>query len=124
MEALAAAGSRTSLFRRTAALRLRGSRASVAFTVLCPAGAVGGCRGTLTLVSVRRVPVLGARARIVLGTKAFRIAAGRRRAIVVPVPAGARSLARRGVIAARAELAAASGATSVAVRLRVARASG
>jgi Ca2+-binding RTX toxin-like protein len=91
----------------------RSRRPSVRVTVNCPSSEPGGCNGTLTLTTLRPVP-LGApgtpsasqvirrlRAVVVLGTVRYALQTGQTRTLRVRLARGATRLARRARIRAR-----------------------
>jgi hypothetical protein len=73
-------------------------KGEVAVRISCPVGEVEGCRGTVSLATARKVAarLVGGRARIVtLGSRSFRIAAGRTQVVRVRVKPATRRLLKR-----------------------------
>ncbi len=90
----------------------RSPRPSVRVRVNCPPDEPGGCDGTLTLTTLRPVPlgtlaapaasqVRGLRAVVVLGTRRYALQAGETRSLRLRLVRGATRLARRGRIRGR-----------------------
>jgi Ca2+-binding RTX toxin-like protein len=103
--------------RRTTLRSSRG-RLSARITVSCPAAELGGCRGTLALLSARKVSIGGVQARLVLGSATYSLRAGQRRTLSVRLAQGARRVARRGAIAATAQTVTRDAARNVATGSR------
>jgi Ca2+-binding RTX toxin-like protein len=92
----------------------------------CPAAETGGCQTTVTLTTVRTVRLGRVRAMLVLGSNNVSLRGGQRRALSIPLAAGAATLARHGSVSTRVQIAtrdAAGNAASrrVAVNLRIPR---
>lgn len=93
---------------RTSSVGLRNGRVRV--SVECPAAEAGGCKGTVTLRTAGAVRLSGVRTVATLGQASFTLRPGQRRTVSVKLTTGARRLARRGRIAARAVVASADAA--------------
>ena len=79
----------------------RARRPTVSIAVNCPTSEPGGCRGTLTLTTLRAVAVGRVRAVVVLGTAGFALRSGETRTLRVRLATGAARLARGGRLRAR-----------------------
>ena len=115
----------TVVTRRATVKATRGRR-SAKITVSCPAAELGGCAGSLTLLTAKPVAIGGVSARVVLGSARFTLRAGQRRTLTVSLPRALSRLARRGVVAASAQTVTRDAAGNVATRtvaisLRLAR---
>src|SRR5829696_884520 len=100
------------------AVALRRGRASTKLSLECPATEAGGCIGTVTLVSAKPVRIGSERVIAVLGSARYALKAGERRSVRVALPKGARKLAVRRAIAARAQTVTRDAAGNVAVGSR------
>ena len=86
----------------------------------------GGCVGTVTLLSAKKVKIGSSRVIAVLGSARYSLQAGQRRTVTIALPKGVRKLAVKKAISARAQTVTrdAAGNTAVgsrAVSLRFAR---
>ena len=100
------------------AVAVRRGRASTKLSLECPASEAGGCIGTVTLVSAKPVRIGSQRVIAVLGSARYALKAGERRSVTVRLPKGARKLAVRRAIAARAQTVTRDAAGNVAVGSR------
>lgn len=76
--------------------RARAGRHTVRFTVSCPAGELGGCRGEVRLTTASPVRIGGVRVRALLGTARFSLRPGARQTLSVTLPRGAHRFAGAG----------------------------
>ena len=102
----------------SAAVAVRRGRASTKLALECPASEAGGCAGTVTLVTAKPVRIGSERVIAVLGSARYSLKAGERRSVTVRLPKGARKLAVRRAIAARAQTVTRDAAGNVAVGSR------
>ncbi len=101
---------------RRATVRATRGRRTARITVACPAAELGGCTGSLTLLTARAVSIGGVSARVVLGSARYALRAGQRRTLTVSLPRGLQRLARRGQVAASAQTVTRDAAGNVATR--------
>jgi Ca2+-binding RTX toxin-like protein len=92
----------------------------------CPAAETGGCQTTVTLTTARTIRLGRVRALLVLGSNSVSLRGGQHRTLSIPLAAGVATLARRGRLSTRVQVAtrdAAGNAASrrVAVNLRIPR---
>jgi Ca2+-binding RTX toxin-like protein len=111
---------------RRANVTIRRGRASTRLSIACPAAEAGGCVGTVTLLSAKKVKIGSSRVIAVLGSARYSLRAGQRRTVTIALPKGVRKLAVKKAISARAQTVTrdAAGNTAVgsrAVSLRFAR---
>ena len=85
-------------------------------TLSCPAAETGGCQTTVTLTTARTIRVRRARAALVLGSKSLTLRGGQRRTGSIRLPAGVATLARRGKLATRVQIATRDAAGNTASR--------
>jgi Ca2+-binding RTX toxin-like protein len=106
---------------------VRGHRHLIARVPLsCPAAEAGGCQTTVTLTTAKVIRLGRVRAMLVLGSGSVSLRGGQRRTLSIPLAAGVATLARRGRLSTRVQIAtrdAAGNAASrrVAVSLRIPR---
>ncbi|MGH2970185.1 MAG: hypothetical protein ACRDK0_14155, partial [Solirubrobacteraceae bacterium] len=93
-------------------------RASTRLKISCPAAEAGGCSGTVTLFSAKRVRIGSQRVIAVLGSARYLLDAGERKTITVRLPKGLRKLASKGAVAAKAQTVTRDAAGNTAVRSR------
>jgi Ca2+-binding RTX toxin-like protein len=88
---------------RRANIAIRRGRATTRLSIACPAAEAGGCVGTVTLLSAKKVKIGSARVIAVLGSARYSLRAGQRRTVTVALPKGVRKLAVKKAISARAQ---------------------
>jgi len=103
---------------RRAKIAIRRGRATTRLSIACPAAEAGGCVGTVTLLSAKKVKIGSARVIAVLGSARYSLRAGQRRTVTVALPKGVRKLAVKKAISARAQTVTRDAAGNVAVGSR------
>jgi len=101
-----------------AAVAIRRGKASTRLALECPAAEAGGCVGTVTLITAKPVRIGSQRVIAVLGSARYSLRAGQRKTVKVALPKGARKLAVKRAIAARAQTVTRDAAGNVAVGSR------
>ena len=83
--------------------KLRKGRYVARIRVQCPAVEPGGCKGTLALLTARKVSVRGVKINAVVASKRYNLKQAQRRTLKVTLPKGVRKLSRRGTLSLRAQ---------------------
>jgi hypothetical protein len=96
-------------------VRSRGRRVA-RVSLSCPAAETGGCQTTVTLTTAKTIRVRRVRATLALGSKSLSLRGGQRRTLSIPLAAGVATLARRGKLATRVQIATRDAAGNTASR--------
>ena len=80
---------------RTITSRLRNGIYTARVRVECPVAELGGCRGTLSLLTAKTVRIGGVRVQALLGSKSTTLRPGQRRTLAIKLPRGVGKFANR-----------------------------
>ena len=117
-------GTAVKVLSRNITSKLKNGRYTARVRVECPVAELGGCSGTLALLTAKQVRIGGVKVQALLGSKSYSLKAGQRKTLSIKLPKGVGRFAKKGKLALRAQTVSrdaagniATGAKSLTVKL-------